>query len=162
MAEKHIVTIGCDPEFFLYNSDDGHFVSSIGLIGGSKDKPRPIEAGESIGLAVLEDNVTLEFNIAPVASVNDFIHNVHGAKNIISSVILRPLNLAMREKVDSAEFAPEALASIEAQTFGCDPDFDAYSQGKQRVPPKPSVLKNWRCAGGHIHLGWDKSKCDVP
>lgn len=162
MADKVVVTLGCDPEFFLINRVNQSYVSSIGLIGGSKDKPLPIAAGEHLGLQVLEDNVTLEFNINPATTANALFSNVREAKAIINNTLLFPRNLQLAENINSAEFPDAQLANEQARVFGCDPDFDAYSQGKMRTPPTPSLLKNARCAGGHVHLGWDKSKCNVP
>ena len=59
-----ISMLGCDPEILLVNAT-GKYISSVGLIGGSKDFPRPID-GE--GNAVQEDNVSVEFNTPPCKS----------------------------------------------------------------------------------------------
>ena len=51
-------TIGCDPELFIKKKYGG-YKSAVGLIGGSKWAPKPID---EVGHAILEDNVALEFN----------------------------------------------------------------------------------------------------
>src|SRR5688500_3179466 len=61
-------TVGADPELFLVDVK-GKFISSIGRIGGSKERPRDI----GHGCAVQEDNVAVEFNIAPAVSVDAFV-----------------------------------------------------------------------------------------
>ena len=53
-------TIGADPEFFLMKNKK--YVSAVGMIGGSKNEPLALDKE---GFAILEDNVSVEFNIAP-------------------------------------------------------------------------------------------------
>lgn len=65
------ITVGADPELFLKNNN-GHFVSSVGKIGGSKEEPRKIDAD---GSSVQEDNVAVEYNIAPSRTKDEFIEN---------------------------------------------------------------------------------------
>jgi hypothetical protein len=52
------------------------------------------------------------------------------------------------------EFPTEALSSAQAQEFGCDPDYDAYTGGARPRTRVPN-FGNFRFAGGHIHLGGD-------
>ena len=66
------VRVGSDPETFL-QSKTGEFISSVGLIGGSKDEPMPI--GE--GCSVQEDNVTVEFNTPPTNDVKEFVRVIN-------------------------------------------------------------------------------------
>jgi hypothetical protein len=73
-----ITNLGCDPELFFVN-DAGKYISSVGLIGGTKDFPRPI--GE--GCAVQEDNVAVEFNTPPCASADAFIRSINYNKEFI-------------------------------------------------------------------------------
>ena len=54
-------SIGCDPEFFLLKNKQPH--SAIDLVGGTKEKPKPLPKGK--GFSVQEDNVSVEFNIPP-------------------------------------------------------------------------------------------------
>ena len=63
-----LVRIGSDPETFLMDKA-GKYISSVGLIGGSKDHPMSI--GE--GCFVQEDNVTVEFNTPPTANKQEFV-----------------------------------------------------------------------------------------
>ena len=48
--------LGSDPELFLVDAL-GNFKSAVGLIGGSKEKPRPVL--NRPGFAVHEDNVAV-------------------------------------------------------------------------------------------------------
>jgi hypothetical protein len=142
---QQITTIGADPELFLIGAD-GKFMSSVGLIGGTKDMPRPIDEE---GNAVQEDNVTVEFNIPPCKTSADFIKHINKNKEWIRKRAAQlGFQLAIRP---SAVFDDDQLETMEAQTFGCEPDFNAWNNGEQN--PRPSAEnKNLRSCGGHIHI----------
>src|SRR5579864_1061172 len=80
-----ITALGCDPECFLADNT-GKFISSIGLIGGSKDQPRPID---DEGNAVQEDNVTVEFNTPPCHDSKSFIAHINKNKEWIKQQAAR-------------------------------------------------------------------------
>lgn len=139
--------LGCDPELFLVNTT-GQFISSVGLIGGSKDFPMPIGAGCS----VQEDNVAVEFNTPPCASVDAFVESIkYNLSFLKDKAATLGLDLCIKP---SAVFSDEQLDTPAAQTFGCEPDFNAWLDGEQN--PRPSATnKNLRSAGGHIHVESD-------
>jgi hypothetical protein len=143
-------TIGCDPELFLKQGDK--YMSSVGLIGGSKDFPRALSKD---GYAILEDNVTVEFNIAPCHNHIEFIAAIQYAM------------AAIREVVPGYEFSQESAAIFDkdqldspgAQEFGCEPDFNAWTK---TVNPRPcAVDASLRSAGGHVHIGHDQDPIEV-
>ena len=139
-----LVRIGSDPETFLQDAT-GKYISSVGLIGGSKDVPMPI----GNGCTVQEDNVTVEFNTPPTNNVDEFVNAINYNLDWISrragelglSVVFNP----------SAVFDKEQLDTEAAQTFGCDPDFNAWDFGAPNPRPKSRNLR-LRSAGGHIHI----------
>jgi hypothetical protein len=135
--------LGCDPELFL-QSKTGQLISSIGLIGGSKDFPMPIGQG----CAVQEDNVAVEFNTPPCASAAEFIKAIQ--HNMDLSLCIKP----------SGVFEDDQLDNPAAQEFGCDPDYNAWNGGRQN--PRPSAAnKNLRSCGGHIHIETDLPTLEV-
>lgn len=139
--------LGCDPELFL-QSKTGQLISSIGLIGGSKDFPMPI--GE--GCAVQEDNVAVEFNTPPCASADEFVKAIQFNLDFLTKRAAE-LDLQLCIK-PSGLFSDDQLDNEQAQTFGCDPDFNAWDGG--RMNPRPSAPnKNLRSCGGHIHIETD-------
>lgn len=153
-AKSVVSHLGCDPELFLYNPETGAFVSSIGLVGGSKEIPMPI--GE--GCSVQEDNVAVEFNTPPCASADDFVkairHNLNYLKEIAGGM---KLDLKI---VPSAIFEKDQLDNPKAQEFGCEPDFNAWTGGKRNPRPK-AANQALRSAGGHIHVETDLDKLAV-
>lgn len=138
------VTVGCDPELFLMRPD-GKFISSIGLIGGSKLVPRPVKGGG----AVQEDNVAVEFNIAPADKVETFVSRI--------SHVLEYLTAYAGEKglllsVTAAKsFDEDQLKDPKALAFGCETDFNAWT--KQPNDPPKAEDKKLRTTGGHVHIG---------
>lgn len=142
-----IRNLGCDPELFL-RSKTGDFISSVGLIGGSKHIPMDI--GE--GCAVQEDNVAVEFNTPPCSSADEFVRSINYNLDWLKGRVNEMgLELDIRP---SAVFADDQLQTEAAQTFGCEPDFNAWLGGRQN--PRPGAVNpNLRSAGGHIHIESD-------
>jgi len=130
--------LGSDPELFL--KKNGEFVPAIGLIGGTKSRPK-----KQGNFGLQEDNVMVEFNIPPSSTEQEFTNNLLTGINVISGllpeyeVVIQP----------SAEFDPKYLRSKKACESGCDPDIDAWLE--EFRPPIP-LEDNWRYAGGHVHI----------
>lgn len=137
-------TIGADPELFIINKRTGKVVSSIGLIPGEKGNPW---VGEDMpkGFGLEIDNILAEFNIPPVKNWEGFVNNIQYMKDYIAKFVANKnpdlgIKCIASQKVDS-----DQLQSEEAQLFGCDPDFNAYTQMEN---PKPKGnTTNLRSAG---------------
>ena len=135
-------TIGCDPEFFLHHK--GKSISAIGVVGGTKDAPRPI--GE--GCAVQEDNVAVEFCIPPADSCTKFYTSIMYALDKIMDEV--PAGLAFKTTA-SEVFDDDQLQHPNALEFGCEPDSNAWTK---KMNPRPKADNaNLRSAGGHVHVG---------
>lgn len=141
--------LGCDPEIFLRNAA-GALVASCDKIGGTKEMPRPLPIGE--GFAVQEDNVAIEFNVPPASSSVEFQGNITSVMNFLRNQIA-DIGLQLTNE-SAALFPPEELVYPAAQEFGCDPDFNAWLNGRANPRPK-AVDKTLRSAGGHVHIGMD-------
>ena len=141
----HAFTFGADPEVFV--GTDGKPASAIGIVGGSKYKPKPVKGG-----AVQEDNVLAEFNIRPSSNESTFVRSIQGVLTVLDAML--PGGMAIIPQLCSHEYTIEELRSFgpDAFIFGCDPDFNAYT-GEQNIPPEAS--STLRTAGGHIHVGYD-------
>jgi hypothetical protein len=137
-------TVGCDPEIFLKKG--GKYVSAVGLIGGSKDHPRPISKD---GHAVLEDNVAVEFNIPPAATFAEF----HGHIQHVLAHLRQELPGFEFIQESAVSFHKEELNTPQAQEFGCEPDYDAWNMVENKKPCAED--KNLRSCGGHVHVGSD-------
>lgn len=138
------ILLGSDPEVFLLDHM-GNPRSAVGLVGGSKEEP--LKQG---GFAYLEDNVTVEFNIPPCPSVEYWVHNHNIALEWINTNVAVPNNCTIA--IESAlEFPDSELKTPGAQTFGCNPDFNAWLLEPNPSPSAEST--NLRTAGGHIHIG---------
>jgi hypothetical protein len=138
--------IGCDPEVFLKSKKYGHYTSAVGLIGGSKHKPLAIDKD---GHFILEDNVAVEFNTKPAEDVQSFRSSIHKVLDHLRG-ILPEYEL---DKASAVSFPEAELQTPEAQEFGCEPDYNAWTKSKN---PKPQAAdENLRSCGGHIHVGSD-------
>jgi hypothetical protein len=143
-------SIGADPEFFLKQGDK--HISSIGLIGGSKDKPRPF--GKD-GFAILEDNVAVEFNIPPAHNHQEFIFNIQEVINKLHQE-LPQFDFSTESAV---VFDQDQLNNPAALEFGCDPDFNAWTKTVNERPCASNM--QLRSAGGHVHVGTDQNPIEV-
>ncbi len=146
--------IGADPEIFLVDTNTHALVSAIDRIGGSKEEPRPLPLGD--GFAVQEDNVALEYNIPASDSAEKLVENIGRAMQHLLEVV-QAQGLSFSH--ESAVFFPaDQLAHPKALEFGCDPDFNAWSN---KMNPRPKAADaTLRSCGGHVHVGWDNPKLD--
>jgi hypothetical protein len=146
-------TIGFDPELFFKDKTD-KLISVVGKIGGTKEEPMPI--GE--GCAIQEDNVAAEFCVPPATTVQGFIDSIDYALNDINKRA-QALGLTIAQMQASGTFDIDQLKTRQARTFGCDPDYNAYTG---MANPRPRTAnKQLRSAGGHIHVGTQKNPFDV-
>lgn len=144
-------TIGGDPELFI--SKHGKHLSAVGLIGGSKDQPRPL-ARE--GFAILEDNVAVEFNIAPCHNHMEFIEAIQYVMNGLKKNVLVDYDISQESAV---VFDADQLDHPQAQEFGCEPDYNAWTRD---INPRPCAADAaLRSAGGHVHVGTTENPIEV-
>lgn len=137
--------IGADPEVFAVK--DGQLVSAHGMIPGTKKEPFPVSKG-----AVQVDGMALEFNIDPAHSEQEFVLSLNQVMRQLRKMV--PGYDLLAEPV--AEFGAEMIDAQpdEAKELGCDPDFNAWDNGKEN--PIPDVKTPFRTGSGHIHIGlWD-------
>lgn len=135
------ITIGCDPEF-LIKSKRGKLISSIGIIGGTKWDPLFIpELGN--GYAIQKDNVLGEFNVPHASSAHQLASNVDVMKAYITGFLYA--NELYPEYSASGIYKADQLRDPEALEFGCDPDFNAWTE-EQNEKPDP-INKGLRSAG---------------
>lgn len=139
-----LLAIGSDPEVFV--GEETTIISAIGLIGGTKKDPLPVDGG-----AVQEDNVLAEFNIEPATSPDEFTSNHRKVLAQLKERIGPRRDLIIKP---SHRFTKEVLqnAGPKAMEFGCDPDFNAWTTEYNDAPNAYTTL---RTAGGHVHVSFD-------
>jgi hypothetical protein len=123
----------------------GKYKSAVGLIGGSKDFPRPLDVD---GCALQEDNVSVEYNVPPVGLEDSHTmwKNIEYVTDAIKALIPGEYE---PECCSSARFDAEELNTPQAQEMGCEPDYNAWKDGAMNT--KPDATKtNLRSCGGHV------------
>lgn len=145
-------TLGSDPELFL--KKDGKHVSAIGLIGGTKEHPKPIKELSPRGFSLQEDNVLLEYNTPPASSLKRWSKYHSSVLSYIRDMLAAK---GLEYAIDASALMPkEELRDPKAGVFGCDPDFNAWTL---RINPKPRSSNPFlRSAGGHVHIGISGTK----
>lgn len=139
---KGCFVAGADPELMLQNPE-GRLVSSLGIVPGTKKRPRKVAGG-----AVQHDNVMAEFNVNPADTSEELVENMRSVLKELSGMIA-PNVLVVQA---SADFPAEELKHPKARAFGCDPDFDSWSMSMNQIDGT-AALSNFRSAGGHFHIG---------
>lgn len=136
-------TIGTDPEFFLKKGDE--FVSSQSAkIQGTKHEPVALKNGGTIQ----RDNVAVEFATPPANDGKDFVEKVKLCLMDTYEMLPKGHDLIVEP---SATFDKVHLVDPEAQEFGCDPDFNAYTVSMNEKPWCGD--SGFRSCGAHIHVG---------
>jgi len=148
------LTVGADPELFLVDNNK-KLISAVNLIGGTKENPLPLELP---GCAIQEDNVAAEFNIPACTTFEEFNTSIQFVLQHLTYKV-KPLGLSLASKIASHTFTDDQLETWQALVFGCEPDFNAWTN-KQNPSPKVNN-PNLRSAGGHIHVGTDLDKLEV-
>ena len=123
-------------------------MSAIPVIGdeehGTKHTPIALPSGGT----VQRDNVAVEFASPPVETPEQFVESIRSCLRDISSMIPKGTSL---EAVPSANFPASELDHHEAQQFGCDPDYNAWTVEQNEKPHCNSSV--FRSCGGHVHVG---------
>lgn len=148
-----LLVVGADPELFLKHPETHELISAIGIVPGNKDNPYDISdvlQSTKDGFAIQVDNVAAEFCIPPAASKEELVENILLVLDNFNKIIETDVCISTEA---SAIFPDDLLNNPIAQTFGCDPDFNAWTERENRKPK--AVNKNLRSVGGHIHVGYD-------
>lgn len=139
-------SIGSDPELILLNKS-GIPTASVGLIGGSKEIPRRTKNGW-----VLEDNVLAEFNTKPSQTAEEFVRNHQLVMRDLSELMAEyDLQLSVQA---TAIYDEDQLDSGQAREAGCEPDYNAWEDGRKN--DRPQFNGGLRSCGGHVHVAFPK------
>lgn len=150
------ITLGADPEVFLYDPAQFQYHASCGLFGGTKEKPVPILGYPQSNMQ--EDNVALEFNIVPCLKKTEWMSRIQNTMEALQSLAMsKGLELT---GTSCASFPASQLEHPAAKVFGCEPDYNAWT--KEENPPLPPEIQNGalRSAGGHVHIGYKNPDLD--
>lgn len=151
MSYYHIGAIGTDIEVFLRDKT-GNPVPVCGLLGGTKAAPKEVLHDYGHGFAVQEDNVMAEFNIPACIDLSEWLQHLNSIKAFLEGHFgHKGLTLDIRP---SQFFQPAQLRSLQAQTFGCEPDYNVWKLEENDIDATNPLLKTMRTAGGHIHVSF--------
>lgn len=136
---------GADPEIFVVDSN-GKPVSAYGFLAGTKKDPMIVEGG-----ALQVDGMALEFNMNPFSNPSGAWGNLRRVVEQLKMFVPEGYKLKV---MPVAEFGSDFIKKQpkEASMLGCDPDYNAWADGKMN--PTPDVELPFRTASGHIHVGW--------
>ena len=137
------IMVGCDPEFFLYDTKLKQYVSAHEIVPGTKRDPFKIPGG-----AVQCDGTAVEFNIDPARTREEFANNINRVLTHIRKKIPKYLEFKFLPSIAYQMPYWEKLPDY-CKESGCDPD---YICGYIREPKK--IEYGQVIGGGHIHMSW--------
>lgn len=137
--------VGADPELFLRKGKT--FYSAYGMIPGDKHNPHKVDGG-----AVQVDGMALEFNIDPAETEEQFLHNIAKVRATLEAMV--PGYDVVAQPTARFKHAYMEKQPLESKILGCDPDYNAWTNGRRN--PKPNGDVNFRTGAGHVHVGWCK------
>ena len=149
MSSKVVISLGCDPELALISNNK--YIAACGLIGGTKQAPMRIDGTNT---DIQEDGVMVEFNTPACTSFDSFWDQSQQSYREVREFVNYKNPTFQAHIIDGVKYDKEQLVSEQANTLGCDPDCLAHLRGLERRPPTIEQLKNLRCAGGHLHIGY--------
>lgn len=138
--------IGTDPEVILLLNDLPF--SAEGVVGGDKYEPRQLNGD----VKVHEDNILVEYNTKPASNKIEFIREIVSSVYAIHHELLKDKGIKI-SKACFADFDDKYLQTMQAQTIGCTPEFDAATC--EMIEPPTLETFTGRSAGGHIHVGYE-------
>jgi hypothetical protein len=141
------LTIGSDPEFFVFSNKKRKIVTSFSILGEERDKENKMDLGG--GFEMFCDNSLLEATMPYSLDVNQTIENfrelIGRANEVLGQHDCTLLGIA------SNSFKDEELDSPIAQLVGCSREYCCYTK-KACKPPRLDAT-TLRSGGGHLHLG---------
>lgn len=151
MKNKHNFLLGADPELFMTDLE-GIPKSAIDIIPGTKEAPYNIsEKGHSVQV----DNVLLEFNIPPSDNPISMNEDIRFVLEWFENNLPNERTVSI---VPSMEFVKSELLHPKANEFGCDPDWNTWTEKTNEPPEADDTL--WRSAGGHVHISYENETMD--
>ena len=139
------ISFGSDIEVFLTN-EQGKNITAEGIIPGTKWDPMVIENFRTLSV----DCVAAEFTINPVRDGKAFRDEINFMKDYLQKFVA-PQGLKL-DIFPARFFDKDQLLSETANTFGCDPDFNARIREMNERPQAEN--SSLRSAGMHIHFSW--------
>lgn len=156
MKPIKVTGIGADVEMFLQDRKNSEVVSAEGYIKGEKNDPFVFDL-DNPHFASSLDNVLAEVGIPPATNKVEFYNYLRKSIGFINSTI--PQNLKA-VALPAAILDDRFLMTDQAKTFGCEPDYNAYTRRQNQRPYSPNP--NLRSAGGHLHIGYENAPAFNP
>lgn len=161
----NLLKTGADIELFVQHKKTGEIISAENYIQGTKNEPFIFDP-QNPYYSTSKDNVLAEFTIPPALTTEEWCATIQRSVDYINSVL--PEDYCT---VAFPAFSLDSkwLQTEQARIFGCEPDFNAYTNLVNIFPAR--LDENLRSAGFHVHFSykdcvpfnpkdWEKGKED--
>ena len=152
MPSEHkipVITVGADPELFLWDHKKQMNISAHDLLPGTKENPFKVLYG-----AIQVDGTAAEFNIDPATSGDQFVGSCLQVMDAVKKHLPKGVVISIEPYV---KYDREYWGTLpkETKALGCNPDFNAWT-GVINPAPDRSDTPTLCTAAGHIHVGWGR------
>lgn len=149
-------TIGSDFELFVKDTLSNEIINAKKYIKGSKEKPYNFDKRSPFWATSL-DNISMEGNIPPCSTAEEFNSNICHVIDYMNSLL--PHHLCTVHE-PAAFISKKYLKTKEARTFGCEPSLNAYSKMINDFLFDASEL-NLRTCCTHVHIKYEGMNFDL-
>lgn len=153
-----MLTIGFDPEMAIKPANQKMPVGAWHFTTGTKIKPVPANDIYQ-DLSLQADGVALELNFRPIDPAKE------DAGDIVTSILANLTRAVAKKKMVIlpgpviSGYSVEDLKHPLATAYGCDPDFNAYSEFVEMPRAFAPDASGTKYFGGHVHFGYDRALC---
>lgn len=157
LLHRRDISFGADPELFIREKATQKIIPADKFLP-SKNKKKKVESRDDGGYCgtMFFDGAQAELNPDSNTCREIFAANLYDCLYALKRSIGKEYELwiSASERVDRKLLKE---ADLECRRFGCDPDINAYTgtTNKIRLDGNKHLI---RYAGGHIHLGFTRSK----
>jgi hypothetical protein len=151
------LTIGCDPELFLFDNLQQRIVPAVGKIGGTKQRPLKLSKG-----TVQLDGTVVEIGTDPTSSGEEFVNNIQSVINEVQTKLDNRFHgrYSLRCGAMAAYSEKDISPKSPALEIGCDPQYTFEGEDKLvKVAGQDRLSIDAIPIGGHIHVGFG---CNLP
>lgn len=138
--------IGADPEFILQDKRSGKYISSVGIIPGTKYEPFELER---IGHQISTDNVLVEIGVMPTNDPKEMYNSIEYCLSEIHKLTDNKFNI---RRLPYVVYDDDQLQTEESQMIGCEGDLNCWTEIDNE--PVTEFKNGGRSAGAHIHLAY--------
>lgn len=155
-ANGNAWTIGTDVEGGLFHRPTHTYIPATAYnTGGEKGAALDLFRDKKLVGTYHRDNIGVEFQSIPADNEDAWVNNLVDIYKALTVLYMDRINARVSYTPTVTYENPAMLEVPEAMEMGCEPDFCAYSEKKEKGPSAVEMNEDSiRAYSGHIHIGY--------